>query len=226
MNSPSTRSFFSAALNRVRLPNGAAPPRLLDIGCGSGTMLEEARALGYECEGIELCDHLAEVARQKGFLVHTRDAAELDVQERYDIVTAMDIIEHLPSPLDLLRAVHRSLKPGGEVVVYTPNHRGAVVVLAKLLAALGSDYAFRNIFGGNHLCFFDDRTLPAALQATGFRVRKLWRFPYDPRRPGMPVSLASLCVVRAVEELGRPFGAVFRMVAYAQKEANVSATQP
>jgi 2-polyprenyl-3-methyl-5-hydroxy-6-metoxy-1,4-benzoquinol methylase len=212
-----THTFLRSTLTKIHYRTGASRPVLLDIGCGTGSMLEEARALGYLSEGIELSHDLADIARKKGFMVREQNAMDLDDAEKYDVVTAMDIIEHLPRPLALLRAAHRSLKPGGELVVYTPNHRGAVVLLAKGLASMGVDFAFRNIFGGNHVCFFDDRTLADALKSTGFTIRRMWKFPYDPRRPGMKVSPINLAVIRTIEELGRPFGAVFRMVAFARK---------
>jgi len=217
MNSTATHSFLRKMLKQVTYQTGSTQPILLDIGCGTGTMLEEAQALGYTPEGIELCRGLADIAHKKGFSVHHGNAMDLNETEKYDVVTAMDIIEHIPSPLTLLRAVHQSLKPGGELVIYTPNHRGAVVILAKMLVRVGVDFAFRNIFGSNHVCFFDDCTLAAALNSAGFKVRSMWKFPYDPRRPGMRMSLANLVIIRAVEELGRPFGAVFRMIAFARK---------
>jgi 2-polyprenyl-6-hydroxyphenyl methylase / 3-demethylubiquinone-9 3-methyltransferase len=144
--------------------------------------------LGYEAEGIELCSELAEITRVKNFNVRSAPDMELDDPEKYDVVTAKDIIEHIPDPLALLRAAHRSLKSGLELIVYTPNHRAAVVTLAKLLAAGGLDFAFRNVFGGNHVYFLDDRTLMKSLRSTGFHVRDMWTFPYDARRPGMEVS--------------------------------------
>lgn len=217
MNSTMAHAFFHKVLKRVNCQTGSAHPVLLDIGCGTGTMLEEAQALGYAPEGIEICHGLADVARKKGFLIHHGNAMELDEIEKYDVVTAMDIIEHIMSPLTLLRVVNQSLKPGGELVVYTPNHRSAIVFLARALARGGVDFAFRNIFGDNHVCFFDDHTLTTALVSTGFEVRTMRKFPYDPQRPGMRISPAKLCIIRAVEELGRPFGAVFRMIAFAQK---------
>jgi hypothetical protein len=72
------------------------------------------------------------------------------------------------------------------------------------------------IFGSNHICFFDDRSLPFALQTAGFTVRRLSLFPYDPERPGQPVSLLSLATVTAVEQLGRPFNRMFRLLVYAR----------
>jgi 2-polyprenyl-3-methyl-5-hydroxy-6-metoxy-1,4-benzoquinol methylase len=217
MSSDVTRRFFRKVLKQINSERISYRPKLLDIGTGMGTLLEEAQSLGYDPEGIELCPELADIARQKGLKVHHMNAMCLNEPEKYDVITMMDIIEHIPHPVALLRVLHRNLKPGGKLVVYTPNHRGAIVILAKLMAKIGMNFAIHEIFGGNHVCFFDDHTLPAALHSVGFKMRYLWKFPYDPNRPGQKVSLVNLAIVTAVEWLGRPFGLVFRMVAYAQK---------
>src|SRR5207248_700328 len=102
-------------------------------------------------------------ARAKGLKVRQASAENLDDVETFDVITMLDIIEHLPDPLRVLQAAHRALKPGGELVVYTPNHRAAVVGLAKTLHAMGIRSPVREIFGRNHICFFDDRSLAIAL---------------------------------------------------------------
>ncbi len=218
MDGDYTRAFFRKILSEIHYETGSRQPRLLDIGCGMGTFLDEARKQGYKTEGIELCEPLAKIARDRGISVHCMDAATMDASEEYDVVTALDLIEHTLQPMPLLCAAWRCLKPGGELVLYTPNHRSAVVYLARCLSALKIDFAFQGIFGENHVSFFDDRTLCRALHDAQFTLRRMWKFPYDPRRPGTTVSVPSLVAIRAVEELGRPFGAVFRMVAYARKK--------
>lgn len=217
-----SRAMFRAALAPIERDadrDGDRRPRLLDVGTGLGAMLEEAAALGYRAEGIELCAPLVARARARGLAVRNLPAealAEEGEAESFDVVTMMDLIEHVPDPLAVLRAARRLLRPGGELVVYTPNHRAAVVLLARALARLGIGVPVREIFGGNHVAFFDDRTLPAALDRAGFTVRLLRRAPYDPRRPGQPISSASLLAVTVAERLGQPFGRVFRMTAYAR----------
>jgi 2-polyprenyl-3-methyl-5-hydroxy-6-metoxy-1,4-benzoquinol methylase len=195
---------------------------LLDIGAGEGTLLDEARQLGYDTQGIELCEPLVEKARARGLRVDRRRAEDLDARAAFDVVTMMDIIEHVPEPRRLLAAAHRALAVGGRLVVYTPNHRSGVVLLARALQVLGAPFAVREIFGGNHVCFFDDRSLPLALQRAGFSVDAVRLFPYDPSRPGGPISRVALAAVTAVEWLGRPFHRTFRMLAFATKVS----TQP
>jgi 2-polyprenyl-3-methyl-5-hydroxy-6-metoxy-1,4-benzoquinol methylase len=204
-------------LANVKPASQSAKPRLLDVGAAQGALLEEALRMGFDAEGIDHCESNVREACGKGLKVRHGAAEDLDALAAFDVITMIDIIEHVPNPLHLLRAAHRALKPGGEVVVYTPNHRGAVVVLSKLLNLVGVRYPIREIFGRNHVCFFDDRSLPLALTKCGFQVRLQRHFPYDPARPGQFVSPVNLAAVTLVEWLGRPFSRVFRMFIYARR---------
>ena len=215
MNGPYTRRFFARILERTGITGPGR--RLLDIGTGTGTLLEVAAERGFNAEGVELNPKLAETARTKGFKVHTQNVEEIDFADKFDVITMLDLIEHVYCAPQLLAACYRALKPSGCLVVFTPNHRGAVVTLACLLNAMGIRGPLKEIFGGLHVAFYDDRTLTNALNQTGFHVDAIWRFPYDLKRPGQPISPIALMAVGAVEWLGRPLGRTFRMVAYARK---------
>lgn len=211
------RTLFRQALAQVQARAPGRRLRLLDIGAGQGVLLEEATRLGFDAEGIDHCEENVRDALAKDLRVKLAAAEQLDYEAAFDVVTMMDIIEHLPDPMRVLRLAHRALKGGGEVVVYTPNHRGAVVVLAKLLYALGVRYPVQEIFGRNHVCFFDDRTLTLALSRVGFSPLTEQLFPYDPSRPGQYVSPLNLAAVTAVERLGRPCKRVFRLLLHARR---------
>ena len=215
--SGAARALFREALATVEFAAPVATPRLLDIGAAQGALLEEAARLGFDAEGVDHCEDNVRRACAKGLNMRCTAAEDLSYQDAFDVVTLMDIIEHVPNPLGLLTTAHRALKPGGELVVYTPNHRAAVVMLAKLLHGCGVRYPIREIFGRNHVCFFDDRSLPFALHKAGFEVRLRRQFRYDPSRPGQYVSPLNLVAVSAVEWLGQPFQRVFRMLMYARK---------
>jgi 2-polyprenyl-3-methyl-5-hydroxy-6-metoxy-1,4-benzoquinol methylase len=210
------RKVFRRVLLGIDLAPRAGRPRLLDIGTGLGGLLEEADKLGFDAQGIDLCEPLVRKARERGLRVECKPAEQLTNETQFDVVTILDTIEHVMQPLALLGAAHRVLKPGGELVVYTQNHRAAVVIFANCLNAVGLDFAVNEIFGSNHVSFFDDRTLPVAVRQEGFVIRQMKFFPYDSSRPGQPISLVSLAVVSAVELVGRPFGRMFRLLLYAQ----------
>lgn len=217
LQGPAARALFRSVLQHVKRSLGAQRPRLLDVGAGDGTLLEEAHRLGFDAQGIDHCQSNVEAARARGLDVRLGAAEDLGDRAAFDAVTMMDILEHVSEPMRILASARRALKPGGELVVYTPNHRAVVVKLARLLHHFGVTYPVEEIFGRNHVCFFDDRSLPRAIEAAGFQMRSLEQLPYDPARPGQEISPLNLAVVTLVERLGRPFGRGFRMLAYAQR---------
>ena len=168
MLSEAARSVYRRVLAEISISGKGRRPRLLDIGTGAGALLEEAHRLGFEAEGIDLCEPLVKRAQARGLHVRCLPAEQLADGEPFDVITILDLIEHLPQPLAMLAAARRLLRAGGELVVYTPNHRGAVVLLARLLHSVGLGFAVNEIFGSCHVCFFDDRSLPSALRKAGF----------------------------------------------------------
>lgn len=102
------------------------PPRglLLDIGCGDGSYMQTMRTLGWTVRGIEPDPIAAEVARGRGLDVATTalEGAALP-SDTFDAITMSHVIEHLVEPQHALEAVRRSLKPGGTILIITPNAR-------------------------------------------------------------------------------------------------------
>jgi 2-polyprenyl-3-methyl-5-hydroxy-6-metoxy-1,4-benzoquinol methylase len=108
-----------AVLARLR-PSG----RLLDVGTHCGFFLRMARGMGWELEGVEPSPAAALAREFFGLQVHRGQLEQLGLpDETYDLVTLIDVIEHLDRPLPLLREVHRLLKPDGLLFVKTPNAR-------------------------------------------------------------------------------------------------------
>ncbi len=217
--SEAARQHFRSVLRGLAVPTKDRTPRLLDVGSGGGIMVEEARRAGFDAEGIDLCQPLVERARARGLRIHHGRIEDFADMGSFDVVTMMDLIEHVPNPLEVMEAVRKLLAPGGVFVCYTPNHRAAIVLASRLMHGLGFEFATREVFGSNHVCFFDDRTLPAMLDKAGFELDRCELSPYDPARPGAPVSKLMLAAVTAIETMGRPVGRVFRMLTFARKPA-------
>ena len=119
---------FARYLNRLESRRLAAArvrrPRLLDIGAGTGQLMELARDRGWDVHAIEqseeACRHLGRLFGDDA--VAGRDLASCgDSAASYDAVVMAHVIEHLPDPLASLRAVRRLLAPAGQVLVATPN---------------------------------------------------------------------------------------------------------
>jgi SAM-dependent methyltransferase len=99
--------------------------RLLDVGCGAGSLLEAARRAGWDAEGTEVSRPAVEHVRGEGFKVFHGELAEAAYPAgHFDVVTASEIIEHVPEPLPMLREIARILRPGGLFWATTPHGRG------------------------------------------------------------------------------------------------------
>jgi 2-polyprenyl-3-methyl-5-hydroxy-6-metoxy-1,4-benzoquinol methylase len=96
--------------------------RLLDVGCGSGVLLESMRALGWEVQGIDVDASAVENARRKGLDVYLGGLEECQFPDgSFDVVTMSHVIEHVDDPRRLIRECHRILKQSGRLIVLTPN---------------------------------------------------------------------------------------------------------
>jgi len=136
--------------------------RLLDVGCALGDFLLEAKASGWDVEGVEISSFAAQRARERGLRVTAGRLEELDLPEAtFDVITLYDSVEHLTDPIATLAAVRRLLVPGGLVHLVTPNVGG---LQARLLGRHWYHYK-----PGEHLFYFAPRTLRAALEAAGLR---------------------------------------------------------
>ena len=107
--------------------------RLLDVGCGHGLLLDEARRRGYQAEGIELSAAAAAHARDRLRLpVSETPLEELGAEEdgRWDVVVLADVLEHLDDPPGALVRCETLLAPGGALLLVTPDPSSAAARLA------------------------------------------------------------------------------------------------
>lgn len=167
------RDFRSREFAKMikRIETFKKPGRLLDVGAAAGFLMDSARKSGWETYGVEFSKTASEFARGELKLnVKTGELPECDWPEDYfDVITMIDMIEHTKDPKANLRAAARFLKPGGLLVISTPN-----------IASLG----FR-IFGKGfvfmrpevHLWYFDLKTMSRMLASFGIRVLKA-DYPY------------------------------------------------
>ena len=161
---PARQAWWRSCL-RV-LAAGQAPGRLLDIGCATGEFLTLAREAGWAVSGLETAPEAAAAARAGGLPVHTGPLAAAPWEPgSFDAVTLWDVIEHLQDPRAALTQVARLLRPGGILLLTTPNIR------SLSYAALGYHW---NVVGPNdHLYYFAPRTLARLLHETGFAIHRM-----------------------------------------------------
>lgn len=136
--------------------------RLLEIGSGAGFFLKEAEKAGWSVVGTEIMDAAIEFAtKQLGLDVRRGTAEELSLGgPPFDAVVLLDVIEHLYEPRRALAAIRAALRPGGLLVLSTPNFRSLCRVM------LGSDWAV--LSPAEHLFYFTHTSLDRLLADEGY----------------------------------------------------------
>ena len=133
--------------------------RLLDFGCADGYFLKLARDAGWQVAGVELSRDMArEAETELGLTIPStlRDLAPVE----FDVITLCEVIEHLPDPLEQLRALQQYLRPGGVLMLSTPN--------TGHWQAIQEPLQWSSYRPPSHLWFFTHDTLSRVLKDAGF----------------------------------------------------------
>jgi methionine biosynthesis protein MetW len=158
----------ASGMLRALVPDGA---RVLDIGCGTGAMaLYVSRGRNVEIVGIEPDRDRAVLARERGFEVidglATREA--LADKGDFDVVMLADVLEHVPSPDQLLRIATEKLKPDGRVIASIPNVAHWTVRRDLLRGKF--DYKDSGIMDATHLRWFTRHTVRTLFEHCGLEL--------------------------------------------------------
>jgi 2-polyprenyl-3-methyl-5-hydroxy-6-metoxy-1,4-benzoquinol methylase len=144
------------------IPHG----RLLEVGCGSGRMLKSMQDKGWDVVGVDPDPIAINNAKSKGLIVYQGILADQKfMKDSFDAIALSHVIEHVPDPLNLLKECERILKPGGHLVLITPNINSFCHQLYK------SDW--RSLEPPRHLYIFNRQTLKQLSQRAGFKNIKL-----------------------------------------------------
>ena len=114
-------SFVQRICQDLKRESGVERPRILDVGCGTGANLEMLSQFG-EAEGVDVSMEALAFCRERGLAnVHLGAAEKLPYEdESFDLVTALDVVEHLDDDRAGLREMRRVLRPGGRALLFVP----------------------------------------------------------------------------------------------------------
>lgn len=161
------RATFKRLLHNLserRLTGGA----LLEVGCGYGYLLDEARPYFDRRVGTEFSLEGAEIARSTGAEVFVGGIEQISEKRKFDTVVAVQVIEHVYEPLTFVKQLANHTQPGGHVIIATPDIGGA------LRRAMGRHWP--SFKAPEHVGYFDFRTLSRLMGKAG--LSDIHELPY------------------------------------------------
>lgn len=160
--------------------------KILDVGCGGGILTEAMAKQGAIVTGLDLAEPLIEVAKQHAIsqkleIAYVCEAVEDYAQKHqgaFDVITCMEMLEHVPDPNSIIKAISTMLKPGGKVFLSTIDRSAK----SFLKVIVGAEYIMRMLPRGTHHYdqFIKPSELTHALRNHGINPLKLGGFTYNP----------------------------------------------
>ena len=156
--------------------------KVLDVGCGGGILTEAMARRGAQVTGIDLSDKALRVAElhlhESKLAVHYEKSSVEDYSGEFDIVTCMELLEHVPDPASMVEACARLVRPGGRVFFSTINRNPK----SYLFAVVGAEYVLGLLPKGTHdyLRFIKPSELARWTRAAGLRTEELIGMTYNP----------------------------------------------
>lgn len=165
---------------------GVAGKKVLDVGCGGGILAEALAQRGAEVTGIDMGEaplsvaklHQLESGVEVRYLQTTAEALAEEEAESYDVVTCLEMLEHVPSPASVVAACTRLVKPGGQVFFSTLNRNPK----SYLFAVVAAEYLLKMLPKGTHdyAKFIQPAELASYARSAGLEVKQLMGMTYNP----------------------------------------------
>lgn len=159
-------SKYLTKLLRWTLQQHSSPnPRLLDVGAANGFFLTICAEEGVEAEGIEISQEAVEWAKKLGRKVTCSTIEDFKIDDKYEIISALDVLEHSSRPVQFIQSVRDLLDEGGIFLINVP-YEGSFS--AKL-----SGKKWHALLPPEHWFYFNKKSLRRILENNGFQVIKL-----------------------------------------------------
>lgn len=155
---------------------------VLDVGCGGGILAEAMARRGARVTGIDLSEKALRVAQlhlhESRLDIRYEKSSVEDYAGEFDIVTCMELLEHVPQPASMVAACARLVRPGGRVFFSTINRNPK----SYLFAVVGAEYVLGLLPKGTHdyLRFIKPSELSRWSRAAGLRVEEMTGMTYNP----------------------------------------------
>ena len=172
--------------NYIDQRSPVAQRRVLDVGCGGGILTEALAQRGAEASGIDMGEAPLSVARlhalESGVKVEYRkvaaEALAAEAPGHFDIVTCLEMLEHVPDPASIVNACAQLVKPGGDVYFSTINRNPK----AYAFAILGAEYVLKLLPKGTHEYskFIRPSELAKWLRQSGLELQDITGMTYNP----------------------------------------------
>ena len=151
-----------------QLPSGSS---VLDVGCFSGQFLERLGS-SYDRFGVEINHKACQQAEEKGIKIIGNNIEDLKIPEKkFDIVIAMDVIEHISDPLEFFHFLANAVRNGGKIVISTGN------TCAWEWRLMGSNYYYCNI--GEHISFINNNWLSRSTKYLNMTILENIKFSHN-----------------------------------------------
>ncbi|MFQ3245856.1 MAG: 2-polyprenyl-6-hydroxyphenyl methylase/3-demethylubiquinone-9 3-methyltransferase [Arenicella sp.] len=189
----------------INLHSPVKNKKLLDVGCGGGLISEAMSAFGAEVTGIDMGEaplsvaklHLLESGEKVEYIKITAEQLAEQRPEQYDVVTCLEMLEHVPNPALVIEACAKMVKPGGDVYFSTINRNPK----AWLFAIVGAEYVLNMLPKGTHE--YDKLIKPSELsqyaRQSGLEMQRMIGLHYNPLTkvyklaPGVDVNYMIHC---------------------------------
>ena len=173
-------------LNYIDTLAKIAGKKVIDVGCGGGILSESMAVRGADVTGIDLGEkplkvaklHLLETGQKVDYRLIAAEDMATEQPDQFDVVTCMEMLEHVPDPASIVRACAQMVKPGGHLFFSTINRNPK----SYLFAVIGAEYLLNLLPRGTHdyAKFIKPSELARFCRDTGLTVNEVIGMTYNP----------------------------------------------